>query len=191
MKEKSTLPPKVPLNDMSWQGIQTVAKSGRARDYWKEGDTKTIILNGKVGNKMFQRFSIDVFILGFDHNPLMEGYFTIHFGIGMKDGRILGLCDNDYTHSSETIGFRMCKEAKKPVPWRDSFMRTKILGADGDPSDPAKNTLLAALPRALREVMKPTKKYTDTEFCKGPVMATTRRTTDLLWLPSKKYSATE
>ena len=40
-----SIPAKMPLDAMSWRGIQKVAKSGKASEYWKVGDAKEIILN--------------------------------------------------------------------------------------------------------------------------------------------------
>ena len=49
------------LNDTTWDNIAIVSKSGKAQDYWKVGDTKTVAVNGV--NYQFQ-------IIGFDHDTL-------------------------------------------------------------------------------------------------------------------------
>ena len=37
MSDKIILPAKIPLNDMSWQGIRTVCKAGKASEYPRPG----------------------------------------------------------------------------------------------------------------------------------------------------------
>lgn len=49
------------LNDTTWDNIAIVSKLGKAQDYWKVGDTKTVAVNGV--NYQFQ-------IIGFDHDTL-------------------------------------------------------------------------------------------------------------------------
>ena len=49
------------LNDTTWDNIAIVSKLGKAQDYWKVGDTKTVAVNGV--NYQFQ-------IIGFDHDNL-------------------------------------------------------------------------------------------------------------------------
>lgn len=158
------LPARMPLNDMSWQGIKTVALAGKASEYWKPGDTKTIILDGTIVFSPFRHLPVDVFILGIDHNSSLEGRNHIHFGIGMKEGRVVGLNAPQYPELSTATpgpGFIMNSSATSQGGWENSYMRTRILGAAGLPTDPPEWTLLAALPRALREVMTPITKYTD------------------------------
>lgn len=187
------LPAKMSLNDMSWKGIQAVIKAGKAHEYLKPGDTKTIILNGRVGKANFKNEPIDVFVLGIDHNPGLESWNRVHFGIGMKDGNLTGLCHALY-HLNNENGFCMnLGPSYDPniVPdndggWEKSRMRTHILGADKSPTSPAEGTLLAALPRALREVMVPTYKYTLNnvdEALNDPFSVTATR--DSLWLLSE------
>ena len=184
----TSLPAKMPLNEMSWQGIKAVARAGKAIDYWKVGEPKTIVLNGTVAGMKYDHFSIDAFILGFDHNPDEEGYHNIHFGIGMKHGILTGLCDrryNDYGRYYGTRGFRMNMKETNLGGWASSYMRKEVLGSSGDPYAPVKGTLLSALPRALREVMRPTPKYSDNaETVKQRVQSEVSKTMDVLWLPS-------
>ena len=56
------------LNENDWSVIKTVSDSGQGDNYWDIGDTKTIVINGKVGNFTFSNLSIDAFIIGFNHN---------------------------------------------------------------------------------------------------------------------------
>ena len=187
------LPTKMPLNEVSWQGIQTVARAGKASEYWKPGDTKTIALNGFVAGTKFDNAKIDVFILGIDHNADLEGHNHIHFGIGMKDGSPTGLCDSLYGKVCcvGMNGFCMNQAENDSIldinagGWEKSYMRTRVLGANKSPTMPTDGTLLAALPRALREVMVPTTKYT-LNVTDGNIHApeSVTPTQDSLWLLS-------
>jgi len=87
------------LNSTTWADISAVADAGLASDYWAVGDTKTIVLNGQVGNCTFSNLSIDAFILGFDHNSDKEGTNRIDFQIGKIGGKDVALCDS--VHGSE------------------------------------------------------------------------------------------
>ena len=183
------LPAKMPLNDLSWKGIQAVARSGKAGEYWQPGDTKRIKLNGVVAGFSFDEYPLDVFVLGIDHNPNLEGYNHIHFGIGMLDHNVVALCDNRYGKVKlygKDPGFRMNSIYTNSGGWEQSYMRTTVLGANRDPYNPMEGTLLAALPRALREVMFPVFKYTDNvggNDCSSESSVTPTR--DSLWLLSE------
>ena len=199
-----TLPARMPLNETSWQGIKAVALSGRAKKYWQPGDTKTIVLNGEVAGARFDNVALDAFILGIYHNERLEGRNRIHFGIGMKDGYLVGLRDELYgLHIgllSRDKGFCMNVERAYGAAtfrpdntggWEKSYMRTHVLGADKSPTSPAEGTLLAALPRALREVMAPAFKYTlngvdgDFDVSCFDVPSSVTATADSLWLLSE------
>lgn len=67
------------LNKCSWAQIREISDAGTAANYWKIGDTKTIVINGQVGCVMFSNLSIDVFIIGFDHNAGREGKIKFTF----------------------------------------------------------------------------------------------------------------
>lgn len=177
------LPAKMPLNDMSWQGIQTVAKAGKASEYWKPGDSKAIVIDGEVAGVRFRRLSIDVFILGIGHNPDTEGQDHIHFGIGMMEGDVVGLADKNNAFNEHWS--RLNSGRRNSGGWEKSEMRTQVLGADGDPSNPTKGTLLTALPRSLRQVMVPITKYTDNVGGGSNEKTNVTATKDVLWLLSE------
>lgn len=61
------------LNENSWAVIKAVSDSGQGDNYWDVGDTKTITINGKIGNTTFNNLSINAFIIGFNHNSSREG----------------------------------------------------------------------------------------------------------------------
>ena len=166
------LPEKMPLNDMSWKGIQAVARSGKAGEYWQPGDTKRIKLNGVVAGFSFDEYPLDVFVLGIDHNPSLEGYNHIHFGITLKKEDAVDLLGPN---------FHLNLSYTNQGGWEQSYVRTDVLGADKNPSDPADGTLLAALPRPLREVMVPVCKYTDNTSGEFSREADATCTRDSLW----------
>ena len=181
------LPEKMPLNDTSWKGIQAVAHAGKAGEYWQPGDTKHIILDGAVAGMPLNHLSMDAFILGIDHNSDIEGKNHIHFGLGMRYGTLVGLAHEFYGSGSYDLGkrFQMDTARKRKPGWEHSYMRTEVLGADQDPSDPAAGTLLSVLPRPLREVMCPITKYTDNVVIPVEDRRHVTATEDVLWLLSE------
>ena len=185
--ESLILPAKMPLDETSWRGIQEVSRTGMARRYWKVGDTKTITLQGRVGVAVYQNYKIDCVILGFDHNPDLEGKNRIQFGIGFRHGvSLVGLSDRHIgISSSSDPGFRMNMKATNIGGWVNSYMRNQVLGAGCSPLDPKEGTFLAAMPRALREVMKPIMKYTDNEGHGNMEPTDITATMDSIWLPSE------
>lgn len=160
------------LEQSTWAEIAQVSanKSWNAMG-WKVGDSKTITLNGTVGTLALNNYQCKVYIIGFDHNAEKEGQ-GISFGVleGI-DGKQLCLVDQYYgTKTSELMAFSMNTTATNVGGWKASKMRKTILGStdvengDATPAaitNPAANTLMAALPADLRAVLKPITKYTD------------------------------
>lgn len=115
------------LNDTTWDNIAIVSKLGKAQDYWKVGDTKTVAVNGV--NYQFQ-------IIGFDHDTLTT-----------KDG----------THTKVGITFQMvdCLNTTYSMNgsdtnsggWNGSTMRTSTMAT-------LLNQLPAALKNVLKSVNK-------------------------------------
>ena len=150
------------LNSNSWATIKAVSDAGQGDNYWDVGDTKSITINGQVGNTNFSNLSINVYIIGFNHNSAREGSNRIHFKIGKIGGTQVGLCDAQYGTSQSGNGyFNMNPNNSNSGGWASCHMRTTILGSDASPTSPRANTLLAALPADLRAVMKPITKYSD------------------------------
>ena len=172
------------LNSNSWAAIRKASDGGVGANYWAVGATKTIKINGKAGNFNFSNFSVDVFILGFNHNSGKEGGARIHFQLGKVSGKMVGLCDGSYNTNVSTTGyFSMNSSNTNNGGWKSCQMRTTILGNNGTPTSPTANTLLAALPSDLRAVMKSTTKYTDnTANAAGDVSGNVTATTDYLFL---------
>ena len=171
------------MNSNSWATIKSVSNAGKGANYWAVGDTKNIKINGKVGNFTFSNLSIDVFILGFNHNANREGSNRIHFQIGKIGGKLVGLCDSQFSTEQTSAGyFNMNTSRSNNGGWNSCNMRRNILGNTGTPTSPPANTLLAALPADLRAVMKPVTKYTDNTANGTNVASNVTGTTDYLFL---------
>ena len=175
------------LNNNSWETISKVSQMGLAAQYWSVGDTKTIIINGKVGTTTFSNLSVDAFILGFNHNSSREGANLIHFQIGKINGTLVGLVDGNYGNDTSTTGaFSMNTSYTNGGGWNKSHMRKTVLGSNStSATSPAANTLLAALPADLRAVMKPATKYSDNTGRGSDTASYVTSTTDLLPLLSE------
>ena len=171
------------LNSNTWAAIKAASDAGDAANVWSVGDTKSIRINGKVGNFTFSNQSIDAFIVGFNHNSGKEGGQRTHFAIGKISGKLVALCDNQYSNEQTTGGYFNMNTSRSNVGgWNTTNMRRNILGNTGTPSSPPANTLLAALPADLRAVMKPVTKYTDNTGNNSNAAGNVTATTDYLWL---------
>ena len=175
------------LNNNSWETIKKVSDAGQGANYWSVGDTKTITINGKVGNTTFSNLSVDAFILGFNHNASREGSNRIHFQIGKINGTLVGLVDGNYESQASTTGaFTMYTSYTNRGGWNNSNMRKTVLGSNStSATSPASNTLLAALPADLRAVMKPATKYSDNTGGGSDTASYVTSTTDYLFLLSE------
>ena len=160
------------LEESTWAEIAQVSanKSWDAMG-WQVGDSKTITLNGTVGTLALDNYQCKVYIIGFDHNAEKEGQ-GISFGmLESVDGKQLCLVDQYYgTNTAEVMAFSMNTTKTNAGGWKTSKMRKIILGStdveNGDATpdtitNPAANTLMAALPADLRAVLKPITKYTN------------------------------
>lgn len=141
------------LNDNSWDIISEISASGEASNYWNVGDTKTIIINGQVGNTTFSNLSIDAYILGINHNAEIEGNNRIHFCIGKVNSKTVGLIDSQYSQSSMTSSgyFSMSygNSDTNSGGWNGCYMRSTIMSA-------IKNALSTDLQNVLKTVTKHT-----------------------------------
>ena len=198
------------LNDCSWEDISKIAAAGLASAYWSVGATKTITINGTVGTLSLSNLSVDVFILGFDHNSSVEGSNRIHFQIGKISRKLIGLIDGRYgnykTDGSKIFNMNhWCNY--NYGGWAGCDLRYDILGStDVAPSgygsavttsrvgynasatcatNPVANTLMAALPANLRAVMKGVTKYADAVGNSSNVAANVKAFTDYLFLLSE------
>lgn len=175
------------LNDNSWETIRGVSDKGTGANYWAIGDKKTITINGKIGSTTFSSLSMDVFILGFNHNSAKEGGNRIHFLIGMNGTKIVGLFDSKYAPDSSwasgtTGNFVMNTSNTNSGGWNGSYMRKTLLGNSNAPTSPLANSYMAALPSDLRAVMKSVTKYSDNTGGGSNTASYVTATTDYLFL---------
>lgn len=171
------------LNDNSWETIREVSDAGQAANYWAVGATKAITINGKVGATTISNLSLNVFIIGIDHNSSKEGTNRIHFQIGKSGTTDVCLCDGNYGSNTTTSGaFTMNTSNTNSGGWSSSHMRKTVLGSNSTPSSPTANTLLAALPADLLNVLKSVSKYTDNTGNSSNTSGAVTATTDYLFL---------
>lgn len=168
------LPVKQSLNNTSWADIKTVSDADQGANYWAVGDRKAVAIKGTVGTKSINS-TYYVYILGFDHNSVIEGK-GITFGgfkTALSGGTDICLIDDNYG-SSSTGGqkwFNMNHSSNtNSGGWKGCDLRYDVLGStnvnNGDATStcatsPVSGTLMAALPSELRAVMKPMNIYTD------------------------------
>ena len=164
------------LSENTAATIRAVADNDLGENYWAVGDTYPVPLNGTVGTKTYDNVTVWAYILGFNHNPDLEGEHLIHFGVfktAQTGGRNICLNDLNYNDKSSSGAkwFNMNHSADtNSGGWKGCDMRYDILGSTdvdgGNPTStcatsPIANTLMAAFPADLRAVMRPATKYTD------------------------------
>ena len=171
------------LADNDWTVIRQVSSAKQGANYWADGDMKPITINGKVGNTTFSNLSINVFIVGFNHNSAKEGDGLIHFQIGKIETTPVGLCDSMYNSTTTSSGyFTWNTSNSNSGGWKSCYKRTTLYGNGGTPTSPVSNSLMAALPSDLLAVMQPVTKYTDnTANGGGSVASYITATTDYLF----------
>lgn len=146
------------LNDISWNAVSRISKAGLASTYFEVGDTKSIRLNGTMKGVQFNNLSIDLYIIGIDHNSAKEGSNLIHFKLGKINGVQVALINqSDY----DTEGsFCMNSSGLENGGWENSDMRLSILGNNKSPMQQTTGTFMSLLPEDLRAVMRKASKYT-------------------------------
>jgi hypothetical protein len=161
------------LEDCTWEQISAISAAGKAEEYFKVGDTKSVYLKGTVGTIELDT-TLYVYILGFNHNSEIEGEGITFGTFKTVDGRDVALVDSKYSTSSSdgTKYFNMNHSGNTSSGgWQGCDMRYDILGSvdvndaqyasETTATDPVANTLMAALPADLRAVMKPMTIYSD------------------------------
>lgn len=166
------------LNNNSWDAIRKVSDMGQANNYWKVGDTKTVVLNGLIQGNIFDNITVNAFIIGIDHNSNIESTNRIHFQFGKTTSGIdIALCGRLYGKVVEYTGFCMSLSNTNSGGWNESDGRKGLLGNSGAPTSPPVDSFMAALPTDLCAVMKSVTKYTDNtgniSNTSGAVTATT------------------
>ena len=171
----------------TWDDIKAISDAGTAASYFATGDTKSLTLNGTVGTLALSNLRVDAFILGINHNASREGSNRIHWAIGKISGVQVALCDKGYNsyYTDGTKYFNMNHWGNYNYGgWKGCDLRYDVLGSTNkqpsgygsspqtnrvgyDPvsydivNSPVANTLMAALPKDVRKVMKTVTKYTD------------------------------
>ena len=142
------------LNDYSWAEISAVSASGDAKNLFSVGDTKSIVLNGTVGNTTFSNVKIDAYILGIDHNAEIEGNNRIHFCIGKVNNKTVGLVDSQYGKypmtSSGYFSMSYGNSNTNSGGWNGCYMRNSVM-----------QWIKNVLPTELQNVLKTVTKFTD------------------------------
>lgn len=178
------------LNEYTWAEIRQISDANLAANYgFKAGDTKSITINGTIGNTTVNQ-TIDTVILGINHNAEKEGNNRIHFLIGKPEGlynkRLCGITDSQYNTAVSASGWcSMNTTNTNSGGWNGSYMRQTLLGNTGTPTEPIRNTFLAALPADLRAEMKSCTKYSDNTGGNTSLASAVTTTTDYLFLLSE------
>ena len=168
------------LLGQSWEQLADIARQGTwAENNIEIGDYKALTLNGTVGTVALNNYTTYATVIGFDHNKDKEiiGYpHAITFGLfADAQGKQLILIDQYYGGlSTLTTSFAINpgnnSTSTNSGGWKKAKIRKNILGStdveNGDATaatitNPGTNTLMAALPAELREVLKRITKYTD------------------------------
>lgn len=143
------------LNEYSWAEISAISQSGDAANLFSVGDTKSIVLNGTVGNTTFDNVKIDAYILGINHNAEIEGNNRIHFCIGKVSNKTVGLVDSQYLqYPMMSSGyFSMSYGGNNDTNhggWNGCYMRNSVM-----------QWIKNVLPTDLQNVLKTVTKFTD------------------------------
>ena len=174
------------LNTYTWAQIKQVSDAGLASTYWNVGDAKQIKVNGTVKSTAIN-MDVWAFILGFNHNSAKEGTNRIHFQIGKvsKTGNQICFIDAQYGNwnGTFTMNGSTSGNSTNAGGWNGCTMRTTVLNQN--PTSPAANSFMAALPSDLRAVMKSVTKYSDNTGGSSNAASAITATTDYLFLLSE------
>ena len=155
--------------------IKMVIQSGQAPNLWSVGDKVPIKLKGTVGALTFSNQTYYAFILGFNHNPSIEGNNTVHFQFGKTaDGTDIAFVDSENGKDGSTAAFRMNTANTSSGGWEGSYMRKTICPA-----------FLAALPAEWRKIIADCTKYSDNTGGGGNAAGSVTATQDKIWLLSE------
>ena len=147
-------PVKATLNDNDWATIKEVADQSKGANYWAVGDTKEIVINGKLSDGLtLNNYSTWVYIIGFDHNSEKEGTGIAFQGFktAQANGTDICLCDSGYSHSKNNgQWFNMNDSPTNTGGWASCRMRSTTLPL-----------VKSAIPSDLQAVIKTTTIYSD------------------------------
>lgn len=153
------------LENTSWANIKAIAASGGAENCWAVGDTKSVVVNGTVGNVTFSNQTYYVYVLGFNHNATYEGN-GIHFGC-FKTASFGGVDVIPY-------GFAMNTSSTNTGGWKSSQMRNTYCPA-----------FFNTLPTELQAVIVECPKYTDNKGGTGGAESNVNATQDKIFIPAE------
>ena len=141
------------LDNNDWVTISYASENGLAASTWSVGDRKAVALNGTAGSLSLSG-TYYCYIIGIDHNSIIEGTNRIHFQFGKtaaSGGTDICFVDSGYGNS-KTSGawFNMNNANSNSGGWANSRMRTTIIP-----------TFKACLPSDLQAVLKTVTKYSD------------------------------
>lgn len=173
------------LEDTDWATIQAIGATGNGSQYWSIGDTKTITLNGSIGNYFSaNNYQCKVFIIDFSYGNQKGIYFQ---GFKTLENIDIALVDSQYNNKGNNKSFGWYHwwsgtYASVFGGWSGCDLRYDILGSTNvAPSGygsavasgrtgydatltcatkPVANTLMASLPSNLRAVLAPWTIYT-------------------------------
>ena len=183
--------PGLPLDNYEWSDIDRIISAGRAEDYWSIGDCKTINVKGVVGIDEVDE-DMCVYIIGFNHDGASN---TVDFGTfrsSSLNGADLCLIDSMYNKGATngSCYFNINHSSATNVGgWKGCDLRYDVLGStDTRGKDATANTLLrvndgtlmGALPKDLKSVMKPMLVYTDNTGNKSISLANVTESVDYL-----------
>jgi len=175
------------LEENTWDSISRVSKAGEGALYWNVGDSKAIIVNGKIGDYLtLNNQTMYVFILGFNHIDGGVEDNNIMWGCFKNGSKNIGLRSEGYGNSyTDRVDMNMNHWGNYNYGgWKGCDLRYDILGAtEKRPTDygtqvsqysrlgynatnivftnPKANTLMAALPNDLRSIMRLRTHYCD------------------------------
>lgn len=165
------------FNTNTWKQISDVSQKGIAANVWHAGATKTIHLQGTIGTLPVNQ-DVQAFIIGINHNSVIEGTNRIHIQIGKNtSGQPIAFCDSQYNNSVGSTGyFSMNSSNTNNGGWNATQMKNTILHSGATPSNTGSNTFMSALPADLRAVMQSCTKYTDNTGYNGNASSVTSTT---------------
>lgn len=202
--------PSTNLDENDWSDLSSIGAAGNGSSYFAVGDCMPVAVNGTVGDKSINS-TLYAFIIGFNHNGVNGIYFQC-FKNAKSNGKQVALCDfsgTSYPYKTDgTKLFNMNHWGNYNYGgWKGCDLRYDILGStDKAPSgygsavttsrvgydatsaaltSPKSGTLMAALPSALRAVMKPMTVYTDNKGNSSNVSGNVTTSVDYLPLLSE------
>ena len=141
----------------TWERISELSSSGQAANFYNVGDRKTITVNGTWTIKEFDNLSVDVYIIGINHNASVEGANLIHIKFGFLNDKQIAWDDGAANGTTPAFRISLSPVCRK---WADSYMCNICLGnGSGTPNSPGSNSFMSILPEDLRSVMKIAHKY--------------------------------